>query len=142
MGSALNALSALFGQTYNNIEPAMNSSGGLMTAYYIFVLLLSIVSIVAMWKIFEKADEAGWKAIVPIYNTYTLFRIAGRNGWWLLLLFVPIVNIVILFMISIDLAKHFGKDTFFGVVGLVFFSFIGYLILAFGDAKYVGPKHA
>ena len=141
MGLALNTLSTLFAQTYNYSEPTVNSGSGFMTAYFIFIFILSIVSIVAMWKLFEKADEAGWKSIIPFYNTYTLFRIAGRNGWGFLLLLIPLVNIVVLLVVSIDLAKHFGKDTVFGVIGLFFFSAIGYLMLAFGDAKYVGPKH-
>lgn len=142
MGSALTTLSTLFAQSYNSTDSTISQNGGFFTGYLIFVLLLSVVSIFAMWILFTKADEAGWKSIIPFYNTYTLFRIAGRNGWGFLLLLIPLVNIVVLLMVSIDLAKHFGKDAFFGVIGLFFFSFIGYLILAFGDAKYVGPKHA
>lgn len=110
--------------------------------WLLFWLAVWVLSIVALWKIFEKAGEAGWKAIVPIYNMYTMCRIAGRNGLWVLGFFIPFVNIIIALIISIDLAKHFGKDTVFGIVGLWLFSIIGYLILGFGDAKYVGPKHA
>lgn len=107
-----------------------------------FWFVVWILSIVAMWKVFEKADEAGWKSIIPLYNTYTLCRIAGRNGWWMLGLLVPFVNIIILLIIAIDLAKHFGRSTAFGVVAVWLFSIVGLLILGFGDAKYVGPKHA
>lgn len=142
MGLALHTLSTLFAETYTYTTTTYSSGGGVGAGYLIFMTILVVVSVVAMWKLFVKADEAGWKSIVPIYNTYTLFRIAGRNGWGFLLLFIPLVNIAVLVMISIDLAKHFGKDAFFGVVGLFFFSLIGYLMLAFGDAKYVGPKHA
>lgn len=113
-------------------------AGGLMTVIYLAVV---VAAVVAMWKMFEKADEEGWKSLIPLYNTYTLFRIAGRNGWGFLLLLVPFVNLVVLLVVSIDLAKHFGKSAGFGVVGLWLFSVVGYLILGFGDAKYVGPKH-
>ncbi len=105
-------------------------------------LAILVAAIVAMWKMFEKAGEAGWISLIPFYNTYTLFRIAGRNGLGFLLLFIPIVNIVVYVMLAIDLAKHFGKSAAFGVIGLFFFSLIGMFILGFGDAKYVGPKHA
>lgn len=109
---------------------------------YMFVMLvIYILLIVARWKIFTKAGEAGWKSIIPFYAEYTLFRIAGRNGWGFLLLIIPFVNIVVAIVVMIDLAKHFGKSTLFGVVGLVIFSVIGYFILGFGDAQYVGPKH-
>lgn len=122
-----------------------DTSGGVwaaMAALWIFWLIVVVLSIVAYWKIFTKAGEAGWKSLIPFYSSYILFKIAGRNGWGFLLLFVPIVNVVVMLMVSIDLAKHFGKDTLFGVVGLFLFSIIGYLILGFGEAKYVGPKHA
>lgn len=111
-------------------------------AWLFFWIALWVLSIIATWKMFEKADEPGWKSIIPLYNSYTLCRIAGRNGWWFLGLAVPFANIVILLIIAIDLAKHFGKSTVFGVVALWLFSLIGYFILGFGDAKYLGPKHA
>lgn len=116
-------------------------NGGAALFGFAFWLALVLVMIVAMWKMFEKADEQGWKSLIPFYNTYTLFRIAGRNGWGFLLLLVPIVNLVVTVMVSIDLAKHFGRSTAFGVIGLFFFSAIGYLILGYGDAEYVGVKH-
>lgn len=113
---------------------------GLM-AMWLFWLVVWVVSIIALWKVFEKAGEAGWKSIIPFYSSYIMCRIAGRNGWWFLALFVPFVNVFVLLMLAIDMAKHFGKSTTFGVVALWLFSLVGYLILGFGDAKYVGPKH-
>jgi len=94
--------------------------------------------IASVWKVFVKAGQPGWAAIIPIYNTLIQLRIVARPWWWILLLLVPIVNIVILFMMSIELAKRFGKGTGFGV-GLVFLSFIFYPILGFGSAQYLGP---
>ncbi len=116
-------------------------AAGVSMVSSLFWLALAVVAIIGMWKMFEKAGEAGWKSIIPFYNSYVLCQIAGRNGWWMLGLLVPFVNIIIALIIAIDLAKHFGKSTGFGVVGLWLFSVIGYLILGFGDAKYVGPKH-
>lgn len=119
-----------------------DSAGLLGSGVLLLVYVALIVVVVAsMWKIFEKAGEEGWKAIVPFYNSYTLFRIAGRNGWGFLLTLVPIVNIVVAVILSLDLAKHFGKSSTFGIVGLLLFSFVGFPILGFGDAKYVGTKH-
>ncbi len=109
--------------------------------YWFIWLVIWVLVVIAQWKIFTKAGEAGWKSIIPFYNMYITFRIAGRNGWWFLALFVPLVNIFVLLMLGIDLAKHFGKSTAFGVVALWLFSVIGYLIVGFGDAEYVGPKH-
>ena len=126
--------------TYNYTTTTTSSSGGgagfgLLMIIYFAVL---IVGIVALWKVFQKAGEPGWAAIIPIYNMYVLLKIAGRPGWWLLLLLVPFVNLIVYVVLSLDIAKNFGKSQLFGIVGLWLFSFIGYLILGFGDAKYVG----
>ena len=101
--------------------------------------VLVILSIVILWRIFTKAGEAGWKSIIPIYNTYTLFKIADGCGWKFLLLLIPVVNIIFSIILCIDLARAFGKSDAFAV-GLIFFSFIFQAILAFGDAEYKGPK--
>jgi hypothetical protein len=103
-------------------------------------LLVTVLVIVAMWRVFSKAGRPGWAAIVPIYNAYTLIRVAGRSGWWLLLLIIPLVNLVTSLIISIDVARAFGRGTAFGVIGLWLFGFVGYPILGFGEARYVGPR--
>ncbi|MCA9327333.1 hypothetical protein KDA14_02275 [Candidatus Saccharibacteria bacterium] len=112
-------------------------SGGMV----LFYVLFAVVAIVAMWKIFEKAGEAGWKSIIPLYNTYTLFRIAGWSGWAFLLMFIPLVNIVVAVMVTVALGKSFGKGTAWSVFLLLIFSVVGMLILGFGEDQYVGTKH-
>ncbi len=114
---------------------------GFFAGLWLLWLAYIVFSIIAGWKIFEKAEEEGWKILIPFYNTYTLFRIAGRNGWGFLLMLIPIVNLFVALMIAIDLAKHYGKSTMFGVIALFLFQPIGMLILGFGDSKYVGTKH-
>ena len=116
------------------------ASGSDSGAAVIIVIYLAVIvlGIVGFWKVFTKAGEAGWKSIIPFYNVYVLLRIAGRPGWWLILFLIPFVNFVIWIIVSIDLARSFGKGTGFGV-GLIFLGFIFMLILGFGDAQYVGP---
>jgi len=119
-----------------------NNYGGLAAGMGVVAWLLYMAVIVfyifCMWKVFVKAGKPGWAAIVPIYNTLVMLEIVGRPWWYLLLLFVPVVNIVIGIMILFDLAKVFGKGTGFGF-GLLFLSFIFIPILAFGDARYQAP---
>lgn len=103
-------------------------------------IVLTILSIVAMWKVFEKAGKAGWKSIIPFYNIVVLFQIIGINPWLALLYLVPIVNIVLHIVVCGRLAQSFKKGIGFAI-GLFFFEFIFTLILGFGSAKYVGaPK--
>jgi len=85
--------------------------------------------------------EEGWKAIIPIWNTIVLLRIAGRPWWWVFLFLVPIVSLVVLFVMYIDVAKAFGKGAGFGV-GMTLLSFIFNPILGFGDAEFQGSPHA
>lgn len=99
-------------------------------------LILMILAFAGMWKTFEKAGMEGWKGIVPVYNMYLLITEIAKKPWWyLLLLFVPIANIVIMIIVSIEIAKAFGKRTGFGV-GLALLSFVFYPLLGFGDAVY------
>ena len=107
----------------------------------ILSLALAVLGIVAMWKIFEKAGEPGWAAIIPFYNLYVLFKITWGNGWKFLLLLIPIANIVFAIITMVKLAKAFGKSGGFAV-GLIFLSIIFYCILAFDQSEYLGVPEA
>ena len=91
----------------------------------------------SLWKIFTKAGEPGWAAIIPIYNFYVMCKIAGKPGWWVILMLIPFVNFIILILVAIGLAHSFGKGSGFGL-GLAFLNVIFLPILAFGDARYQG----
>ncbi len=110
------------------------------TPMVLIVLYIAVVVVVlaGMWKTFSKASRPGWAAIIPIYNIYTLVKVAGRPGWWTILYFIPFVNFVISIIISLDVAKAFGKGAGFGIFGLWLFGFIGYPMLGFGSATYQG----
>ena len=109
--------------------------------FMLFYLALIAIAIAGMWKTFQKAGKPGWAAIVPIYNLYVITEIVGRPWWWLLLCFVPCVNIVIIVILSLDMAKSYGQSPLFGI-GLLLLGPIFYAILGFGDARYVGPAAA
>jgi len=120
--------------------------GVLIAAYFIFIFILAVFYIFTMWKIFVKASRPGWAAIIPVYNLWVLFEISGKPGWWALSIFLgiipfvgSIVSLILILIAMIELAKRFGKTTVFGVVLLWLFGFIGYPILAFGDAQYAVP---
>ncbi len=98
---------------------------------------LTILQIVATWRIYEKAGQPGWACLIPIYNFYVLLKIVGKPGWWLIWMFVPIANIVVGIWVVNLLSKSFGKDVGF-TLGLIFLSIIFYPILGFGNAEYKG----
>ena len=108
---------------------------GIGSFIYVAIIVLIIVS---AWKINTKADKPGWACLVPIYGTLVTLDIIGKPWWWLLMFFIPVVNIVFAIMMINLLSKSFGKGTGF-TLGLIFLPFIFYPILGLGEAKYEGP---
>ena len=100
-----------------------------------------VLTIVASWKLFEKAGLQGWKAIIPIYSTYCLYQMAfGKGkGWYIICLLVPCVNVILSIVYCVNLAKSFNKGTGYAL-GLIFLNTIFMMILAFRDAQYVGER--
>jgi len=101
----------------------------------IIPLAIFVFIIVSMWKVFSKAGQPGWAILIPIYNFYVLCKVAAKPGWWVILMFIPVVNFVIGILVALGVAQQFGKGAGFGV-GLIFLPFIFYPILAFGNATY------
>jgi hypothetical protein len=128
-------LLALFAQAR---PPAGGGAGA--TIGMILYLAVIVLVIASMWKVFAKAGQPGWGIFIPIYNMYLMLKVAGRPGWWLLLYFIPLVNLVIAIIVVLDIAKNFGKGVGFGI-GLLLLGFIFYPILAFGDAQYQPVAH-
>lgn len=145
------------GYDYSNYYAARNYSttaldstifgaiAGMMTFFLLIGLAIAIIQLVAMWKLYKKAGQAGWKSIIPIYNIVILFKIAGLSPWLILVYLLAIVpfigwiaGIVITAILCYKLALSFGKDIGWAV-GLYFLAPIFYMILAFGKSEYVGP---
>lgn len=130
----LTAMTPDFGD-YGEPSAAAGIFGGV---FMIVWLAVAVLVIAGMWKVFTKAGKPGWACIIPIYNIIVLLEIVGRPLWWFILLLIPFVNFIVAIIVSIDLAKSFGKGTGFGL-GLAFLGVIFYPLLGFGDATYRGP---
>jgi hypothetical protein len=122
-------------QSYDGLDDGMTAAMGVFFFVYCAIILLIIVS---MWKIFTKAGKPGWAAIIPIYNIIVLLEIVGKPVWWVILMLIPLVNFFVLIYVAHLLSKAFGKDIVMTLL-LIFLPFIGYPMLAFGDATYGGP---
>ena len=105
--------------------------------FLLFVLAVSLLIVVSIWVVFERAGDSGWKSLVPIYNAYTLMVVSGKPGWWLALLLVPFVGTIFYLLAMLSLAEKFGRGALFGV-GLCFLPMIFFPLLAFGGAQYEG----
>jgi len=121
------------------LQGGTTGGGGLLVAMgmlmFIVPMIIALITIVGMWKVFTKAGQPGWAAIIPIYNVYVLVaEIAERDMVWVLLsIFIPFAIIVPM----IDVAEAFGKGTGYGI-GLFLLGFIFFPLLGFSDARYRG----
>ena len=126
-----------------DISSSTDEIFGAMRKISTVAIIITVILVVANWKIYSKAGEAGWACLIPIYANVVQFKIVGLNPWLLLLYLVPIVNLVaaVVFVIVVPfrLAKSFGKDLGWGF-GLWLLPFIFNLMLAFGSSEYVGPN--
>lgn len=112
---------------------AASSVGGVFGGLVGYVL-----AVVALWPVFTKAGRPGWGAIIPIYNTYLLTKIAGYHGATMLLLFIPIVNVIWGIFLALGVGRAFGRSGVFSFFLLWLLSLIGYLIVGYGSSRYIG----
>lgn len=103
----------------------------------LFFLLLVVAMLAAMWRIFEKAGQPGWAAIVPIYNIIVWLKIINKPWWWLIMMVIPLVGVIFSIWATNLLMKAFGKSEGW-TLGAIFLPFIIYPLLAWGDARYQG----
>lgn len=112
---------------------------GTYAVVMVISLILSVIMIVGFWKVYTKAGQPGWASIIPFYCNYVLFDIAMGNGILFLLLFVPVVNFVMLLIVTIKLGAAFGKGGGF-IAGMIFLPYIFIPMLGFGNSQYIGPQ--
>lgn len=128
-----------------NYDPSSAPSAGalyaIVAACFIPALIVGIISVIGMWKVYEKAGKPGWAAIIPIYNVIILLEIIGKPIWWIFLLLIPCVNFIFIPWTYNLLSKSFGQGVGF-TLGLLFLSFIFYPLLGFGNYQYIGPAGA
>jgi hypothetical protein len=101
----------------------------------LFALAIVVLVVAMFWKLFEKAGQPGWAILVPFYNLIVLAQVAGKPGWWGLLLWIPVVGFVLWILMAIGIAERFGQSGVFAI-GILLFWFIFIPILAFGDYQW------
>ena len=103
----------------------------------IMIIVLSVVglTVLAVWvswfKLFSKAGQAGWKALVPFFNLFVFTKIVKKPVWWIAIyLIVPVGYI----LSALQVSKLFGKNIVFSL-GLIFLPLVFFPLLAFGKAQ-------
>jgi hypothetical protein len=114
--------------------------------FFVFILFIASYAIGAflLGRIFKKADTPQWIAWVPVYNTWKMLEIGGQQGFWSILLFIPIVNIVAIvftYIAMYNIGLKLGKDDWF-VLLAIFLPLIWMIWLAFDDSTWAVEKKA
>ncbi|WP_297868854.1 signal peptidase I [uncultured Flavobacterium sp.] len=96
-----------------------------ISGWLIFILFIQVIHGIGTWKLYVKAGRKAWEAFVPVYNGIVLMQIINRPKWWILLLFIPVINLFLFPIIWIETLRTFGKkstvDMVLGVVTLGFY---------------------
>ena len=101
-----------------------------MTAseWLLFLLAIQVVHFLGTFRLYEKAGRKSWEALVPVYNAIVLMQIIRRPKWWVILLFVPIINLMMFPVIWVETLRSFGRnrsiDTLLGIVTFGLYIFI------------------
>ncbi|WP_445719857.1 signal peptidase I [Flavobacterium sp.] len=96
-----------------------------ISGWLIFMLLVQVIHGIGTWKLYVKAGRKAWEAFIPVYNGIVLMQIINRPKWWILLLFIPVINLFLFPIIWIETLRTFGKkstaDMVLGVATMGFY---------------------
>ncbi|WP_159018300.1 signal peptidase I [Algibacter sp. L3A6] len=95
--------------------------------WFIFILIIQVIHGLGTWKLYIKAGRQAWEAFIPVYNGVVLMKIINRPVWWVILLFLPIVNMIMFPVVWVETARSFGKnkplDTALAILTLGFYNY-------------------
>jgi len=109
----------------------------------LIALVFFVLPSIGSFLMFRKAHEPGWTALIPIYNTYVMLKIADRPVYWFLLQFIPVVGWFISLGILVEFVKVFGKFKFYQHALTVFSAGLYFLYVGLDPkSKFIGPEAA
>jgi len=114
-----------------------------MNLYLILTLLFFILSVVGLWAIFQKAGYPGCSVLIPFYNFYIWLKIIKKPLWWYIFLLIPFINVFVILLMIVELAKCFGKYGLGPQALAVLFPFVYLPYLGFSPKEhYTDPDRA
>ena len=82
-----------------------------LNQWFLFFLGIQLIHFLGTWKLYIKAGRKAWEAIIPVYNAIVLMKIMNRPKWWVILLFIPIINLLMFPIVWIETIRSFGKNS-------------------------------
>ena len=108
------------------------------TEWFIIFIIVQIIHGLGTWKLYIKAGRQAWEAFIPIYNAIVLMKIITRPWYWVVLIFLPIVNLIMIPATWVETARTFSKasksDALLCIVTLGFYL---YYLNYIDEAKFV-----
>ncbi len=96
------------------------AAGAVMMVFFLFFAVLYVYMALALSTIAKKTNtENAWLAWIPIINIILMLNIAKKPIWWIILCFIPLVNIVILIIVWMAIAEARGKPNWWGILMIV-----------------------
>lgn len=112
-----------------------------MDIYLICILLAFVVSVVGLWKIFEKAGEKPYYVLIPFWNIWVWIKIIDKKKWWFLYSLIPFLNVFIIMLMIVETVKCFRKNGFWYQLLSILIPFVILPILGFSKKEtYTHPK--
>ena len=66
-----------------------------MVTMSVMILALYVITVIAYWQIFKKAGEKGWKSLIPLYNSYIMYKISWKTSmFWIVIALGVIYSIL------------------------------------------------
>jgi hypothetical protein len=136
-----------YSPSYNSTTPAESMPDASFALAIVGLLLITlvityIIHAIFLGMIFKKAGIASWKAWVPIYNSWILLEMGRQPGWWAILAFVPVVNIVaaiFMYVAMYYIGLRLQKDGIF-VLLAIFLPTVWLIWLAVDKSTWQGEK--
>ena len=83
-----------------------------VSQWFLFILIIQVIHFSGTWKLYKKAGRQVWEAAIPVYNAIVLMQIIRRPKWWVILLFIPIINLLMFPVIWVETIRSFGRKSF------------------------------
>jgi len=108
------------------------------TQWIIFILIVQVIHFLGTWKLYVKAGRKAWEAAVPVYNAIVLMKIINRPKWWVVLLFIPIINLLMFPVVWVETIRSFGRNKLWETWAVILtLGFYIYYVNYALDVKYV-----
>ncbi len=112
-----------------------------VTQWIIFILVVQVIHFLGTWKLYVKAGRKAWEAAIPVYNAIVLMQIIRRPKWWVILLFLPIINLLMFPVIWVETIRSFGRNKLWETWAVILtLGFYIYYVNYALDVKYVEDR--